>query len=297
MNQELLENPYALAPSDVARVFDRAAPTYARSAVVADVTRAELLDRLEVLTVRPDVVLDAGCGDGQALAPLAQRYPQARIIGVDVSPAMLARAARGAENAGVAPELQCGDLHELALPAASVDLVFCNLVLPWCFDTERVIAQLRRVLKPDGVLHFATLGPDTLKELTRAFRGIDRAIHVHYFYDMHDVGDALARAGFAEPVMDAEPLTLTYETLASMHRDLRESGQQNIARDRARGLMARPRFARFEAALEVQRRDGRLPLSYELVYGQAFATERRPNKVLPDGDIAVPFEDLGVRGR
>lgn len=295
MTDSLIDNPYALAPADVARTFDRVVDTYTEAAIVAEVTRTELLDRLDVLTARPQVVLDAGCGDGQALSALAARYPDAQITGVDVSAAMLARAAVRAADEGLEPDLRACDLHELDLPTASVDLVFCNLALPWCYDAERVIAQFRRVLKPNGVLHFATLGPDTLQELTRAFRAADREIHVHYFFDMHDVGDALSRGGFAEPVMDAEPLTLTYETLSALRRDLKGAGGTNIARNRPRGLMGRGRFAQFEAALEAQRREGRLPLTYELVYGQAFATERRPNKILPDGDIAVPFEDLGVR--
>ena len=297
MSEDLLDNPYALRPDDVARAFDDAAATYPAAAVVADVTRAELLERLDVLTLQPACVLDAGCGDGQALVALAERYPDAELVGTDVSPGMLARTQARLEAAGVEARLEAGDLHDLSLPTGSVDMVFCNQVLPWCYDTERVLAQFRRILRADGVLHLATLGPDTLKELSRAFVGIDRDVHVHYFYDMHDVGDAVARAGFAEPVMDAEPLTLTYADLKSLHADLRRAGGRNLAKGRPRGLTGRGRYARIEAALEANRQGGRLPLTYELVYGQAFATPRRPNKILPDGEIAVPFDELITRQR
>ncbi len=297
MTESLLDNPYALAPDIVAAAFDRAAATYADAAVVAQVTRNELLDRLDVLTLEPQVVLDAGCADGQALAPLQARYPSAQVIGVDVSSRMLALAAARCQDSGVDAAVERGDLHALERPSGSVDLVFCNLALAWCYDTEGVLAQFRRILKPGGVLHFATFGPDTVAQLRKAWPAGDRDVHVHYFYDMHDIGDALARAGFAEPVMDAEPLTLTYTATGALRRDLKGAGYSNLARGRPRGLGGRGRLAHFEQALAAGRRDGRLPLTYELVYGQAFATERRPNKVLPDGDIAVAFEDLGRRER
>ncbi|MFK7885738.1 MAG: methyltransferase domain-containing protein [Gammaproteobacteria bacterium] len=288
MNDELVNNPYFLAPARVARAFDSAAATYDEAGVVAQQTGAELLGRLEVLAQTPATVLDAGCGTGAALGQLRGRYPAAELIGVDISPEMVARARVAHPSARV----ECLDLHELDLPNESVDLVFCNQVLPWCYDSERVMAHFRRVLRPGGVVHFATLGPDTLIELRRAMPSVDQSVHVHYFFDMHDVGDALARAGFAEPVMDAETLTLTYGDLASMRRDLRAAGSANLARERPTGLTGKRRFAAFERKLEAGRRDGRLPLTYELVYGQAFATDQRPQKMLPDGQIAVPFENL-----
>lgn len=293
MNDDLLNNPYALHPSDVARVFDSAAGTYAEAGVVARVARDQLLERLDVVTLVPQVVLDAGCGDGQALAGLRARYPSAQMLAVDLSAGMIERARRVDDTV----DCQVGDLHELALPTGSVDLVFCNQVLPWCYDSEKVLAEFRRVLRPGGLLHFSTLGPDTLIELRRAFARLDDDIHVHYFFDMHDVGDAMGRAGLAEPVMDMERLTLTYTDVGSLMRDLKAAGSANVARARRRGLGGRDRLAALARAYEPARREGRLPATYEVVYGQAWATQMRPQKVLADGNVAVPFENLRRRSR
>jgi malonyl-CoA O-methyltransferase len=293
MNDDLLDNPYALAPSDVARVFDAAADSYAEAGVVARVAREELLDRLDVVTLAPAAVLDAGCGDGAALAGLRARYPDAQLLAVDLSAAMVERARRQ----DAAADCRVGDLHRLDLPTGSVDLVFCNQVLPWCYDSERVLAEFRRVLRPGGLAHFSTLGPDTLIELRRAFARLDDDIHVHYFFDMHDIGDAMTRAGLAEPVMDADRLTLTYADVRSLMRDLKAAGSTNVARARRRGLGGRDRLAALARWYEPARREGRLPATYEVVYGQAWATQLRPQKLLADGNVAVPFENLRNRSR
>lgn len=288
MNDELIDNPYYLNPADVAAVFDAAVSTYDEAAVVARHTADELLARLEVLAQTPQVVLDAGCGTGYALGSLRALYPDAELIGLDISAQMVARA----RETHSGERIEQMDLHALDLPTESVDMVFCNQVLPWCFDSEAVMAEFRRILRPGGVVHFASLGPDTLIELRRALPATRERVHVHYFFDMHDVGDALARAGFAEPVMDMERLTLTYPDLAGLRRDLRASGSANIARGRLPGLTGKKRFEAFTRALEAIRSEDRLPLTFELVYGQAFATQMRPQKLLADGQIAVPFENL-----
>lgn len=288
MTTELTDNPYYLSPRDVRRAFDRAAATYAEAAVIARMAREELLARLDLVRLSPNAVLDAGCGHGAALRDLRQRYPDAALLGLDLSKAMLDQAPRRLTRT----LLVQGDLHALPLPNASVDLVFCNLVLPWCFDTERVLAECRRVLAPGGLLHFATLGPDTLGELRAAWSQVDARPHVHYFYDMHDIGDALMRAGLAEPVMDVDHVTLTYADVAALMRDLRAAGSANVAAGRARGLTGRGAMARLGNAYETRRREGRLPARYEIVYGQAWATAQRPQKILADGTVAVPLERL-----
>ncbi len=288
MNDELLKNPYALLPEDVARTFSRVAKGYAEAAVTAREARVELLARLDVVTLQPQVVLDAGCGDGAALGALRERYPEAALWAVDISPAMVERAAAACAEA----EVLVADVHALALPDESVDLVFCNQVLPWCVDSEQVLQEFRRILRPGGLLHFSTLGPDSLIELRRAFAKVDDLIHVHYFFDMHDVGDAMSRAGFAEPVMDVDLLTLTYADLPAMMRDLKAAGSSNVARGRRHGLTGRGRLAALEQALEAGRLNDRLPLTYEIVYGQAWAAPQRPQKMLPDGTVAVPFANL-----
>ena len=123
----------------------------------------------------------------------------------------------------------------------SFDLVLSNLVIEWCHDPTRCLQRSPRVLRPKGLFMFMTVGPDTLKEVRDLWRGVDPFTDVHRFIDMHDFGDALLRAGFAEPVMDAERLTVTYGDLTALLAEIRGSGARNIAQGRPRGLMGRAR--------------------------------------------------------
>jgi len=247
--------------------FDRAAASYDAAAVVQRLSADQMLERLDEVKLTPTRVLDAGCGTGYALAGLARRYPGAVAVGLDLSRGMLTAARAGA---GAVP-LACGEVERLPLADASMDLVFSNLVLHWC-DAERVLAEFRRVLAPGGLLTFSCAGPDTFAQLRTAWAAADGSVHVHAFYDMHDLGDALVRAGFAEPVMDVDRYTLTYRDLPALVADLRALGVGNAAPGRPRGLTGRGRYDRFHAAL-THASGGREPieLDYELVYGHAWA--------------------------
>ena len=131
------------------------------------------------------------------------------------------------------------------------------------------------MLRPGGVLHLATLGPDTLVELRQAWQAADPGhAHVSRFIDMHDLGDALVRAGFAEPVLDVERHTLTYDEARDLMRDLKAIGAHNATAGRARGLTGKGTLARMLAAYERFRRDGRLPATYEVVFAQAWMPGR-----------------------
>src|SRR4030066_404404 len=167
------------------------------------------------------------------------------------------------------------DAEALPFADGSFDLVFSHLALQWC-NPDAVFRECRRVLRPGGLLLFTTFGPDTLKELRAAGRAVDRGQHVHTFLDMHDLGDALLRARFADPVMDVEPLTLTYADVPGVLRDLKAIGAHNAAAARNATLTGKAHFARFVQAYETFRRaDDRIPASYETVYGHAWAPATR----------------------
>ena len=163
----------------------------------------------------------------------------------------------------------------MPLPDASVDLVFSNLLLPWCADLDALFAEVARLLRPRGLFTFTTCGPDTLAELRDAWRQADDGTHVHPFTDMHDIGDGLIRAGLVEPVLDVSRFTLTYPDLAAVTRDLKSTGAQNAATDRPRGLTGRARWQAVERGYEAYRRDGVLPATVEAVFGQAWAGARK----------------------
>ena len=143
------------------------------------------------------------------------------------------------------------------------------------------------MLKIGGLLMFSCYGPDTLKELRSAFAARDGAAHVHSFIDMHDLGDMLSACGYAAPVMDMEFITLTYADADALFADLRATGQVNALADRRRGLTGKGVFGAMRAAYETLRRDGRLPASFEIVYGHAWKPQPR---VSEDGRAIVKIE-------
>ncbi len=275
---------------DVRRSFERAARTYDEAAVLQREVCARLVEHLEPMRLAPRRLVDLGCGTGHAFDALAKRFPAAELLGIDIAPAMLARARDrspwwqrmlGSRRAA----LVCADAERLPLASASVDLVFSNLALQWC-EASRVFAEASRALAPDGLFIFSTFGPDTLKELRGAFAEADTAPHVNRFVDMHDLGDALARAGFADPVMEMEAITLEYDNVLAVARDLKSLGAVNSLPSRARGLPGRGRWRRMTEAYERLRRNGVLPATWEVVYGHAWKV---PPRRLADGRQVVDF--------
>lgn len=261
--------------------------------VEADFLRREVAarmhERLSLVKLDPSRILDAGCGTGADLVLLQERYPQAQMLGLDGAPQML-EAARGLQRnahsvlqrmlrrlvpgvsqAGLQDAaLVCGDFAQLPLPHASLDLLWSNLALHWHPQPDRVFSEWRRVLRVDGLLMFSCFGPDTFKELRSAFAELDACPHTLSFVDMHDFGDMLVNAGFATPVMDMETLTVTYDSIDKLFSDVRAWGG-NPLHTRRRGLIGRAAWNRVLDALEATRApDGKLHLTYELVYGHAF---------------------------
>ena len=277
----------------VRRSFERAATTYDAHAVLQREVCDRMAERLQFLKFAPGTILDAGCGTGYGSRKLLAHYPEARLVALDIAPAML-RAARSQCPAWqrLLPWLArsrasyvCGDLEALPLKSAGADMLWSNLALQWCNDLDAVFAGMHRVLAPDGLLMFSTFGPDTLKELRQAFGQLDGDPHVSRFADMHDIGDALVRAGFAAPVMDMDIVTLTYDDLAALMRDLKAIGAHNAAAGRRQGLMGKGEWRRLQAIYETFRSAGQLPATYEVIYGHAWRGAAPP----PDGGQPIRF--------
>lgn len=258
----------------IRRAFERAAGRYDQAAVLQREVADRMNERLDAMRITPRRVLDAGSGTGYGTERLRERFPHAAMIALDLAHAMLVRLrARDAwwkRWLGRSTPAVCGDIERLPLASGSVDLVCSNLTLQWCATPTRAFAEFRRVLAPGGLLIFSTFGPDTLKELRAAFAAADGYRHVNRFVDMHDLGDALIHAGFEAPVMEMEMLTLTYGEVRKLLEDLKAIGAHTVLEGRLPGLMGKRRFAAMVAAYETMRRDGRLPATFEVIYGHAW---------------------------
>ena len=280
--------------------FDRASASYEAAAVLQARVADELLSRLEPFSFSPGIVLDVGAGTGRMTGALKKRYRSALVVALDLSPGMLHEAKRH-QQLFRRFERVCGDATRLPVADASVDVVVSSLMLQWCDPPDPAFAEIRRVLKPDGLFAFSTLGPDTLRELRSAWAEADgdpyAYNHVNHFTDMHDVGDALMRAGLSEPVLDVDRLQLTYPDALALMRDLKAIGAHNVTAGRPRGLLGRARLQRMQDAYETFRRDGRLPATYEVVYGVAWGAAGRPASAMVGGEAHIAPGAIRRRGR
>ena len=285
---------FQLDRAGVRAAFNRASATYEAAAVLQSRVADELLTRLEPFDFRPEVILDLGAGTGRAAAELKRRHRRSLVIALDLAPGMLRQAAHH-QRLFRRFDRVCADAARLPLESSSVDIVFSNLMLQWCDPLDDVFAEVRRVLKPRGFFVFTTFGPDTLKELRSAWSEADTHNHVNRFLDMHDVGDALVRAGLQEPVLDVDRTQLTYDDGMAVMRDLKSIGARNATAGRPRSLVGRDRLQRVLTAYESFRKDGRLPATYEIVYGAAWGTAGRHASSVKAGEVKISPSEIRRR--
>ena len=282
-------NEFEIDKRQVRRAFSRAARDYDAAAVLQREVCTRMLERLDYIKLQPARVLDVGSGTGWGTRQLGERYPKAEITALDIAIGMLEQA-RGTSSwwkklfAGKRESYLCADVEALPLVSNSVDMVWSNLALQWCNDLPATFVELHRVIKVDGLLMFSSFGVDTLKELRAAFSDVDGYNHISRFADMHYIGDMLAAAGFADPVMEMESITLTYNDLRAVMQDLKSIGAHNATAGRAPGMMGKATWKRVTENYEKLRRDGKLPATFEIVYGHAW---KPAPKATPDGRAII----------
>ena len=290
------------------QAFSRAASTYDAAAILQKQVREEMLSRLDLVKINPQVILDAGCGTGGASHALQKRFAKSQVVSLDFALPMLQKTRSAHQSYGLVNQfkaligtakqsLLCADIESLPLASASVGLVWSNLAIQWCNDLDIALQEFHRILQPEGLLMFSTFGPDTLRELRMATSqkkaDDNRFTSVSRFIDMHDIGDALVRAGFNAPVLDVERFTLTYDDVKSVMRDLKSIGAHNATQGRARGLMGRSFLKKLEENYEKfrqgdQAKGGKLPATFEVVYGHAWRAKDKG--ILEQGVSPILFK-------
>lgn len=287
----------------VRRAFSRAAGGYGAAAALQREIESRLFESLEYLEEQtPTSILDLGSGPGTGALELRRRWPKARVIALDTALPMLHQLAprRGWNPLQRPIERVCADARALPLADDSVDLVFSNLCLQWVEDLDAVLAGLRRVLRPGGLLLCSTLGPETLQELRASFAEADPgAGHVSPFVAIAELGDALMRAGFRDPVLDRDVDVQRHADMRGLMQGLRATGATNALAARRRSLTGRGRFAAAEAAYEQWRGpDGLLPASWESIIAMAWAPGHGQPIRMGGEDVArFPASGIPVRRR
>ena len=261
---------------------------------VAREVESRMVERLALMRLTPARILDAGCGRFPAFRSLHIKYPEAAVIALDFARDALAS---GRDRRGLAERIRrlfgasharlvCADMANLPLTRASLGLVWSNLSLGSQPNPKAIFHEWHRVLEIGGLVMFSAFGPDTLQELRASVAVSGQSDRVHPFIDMHDLGDMLVGAGFADPVMDMEHLTLTYASVEKLLAEIRDTGQSNALSERSRGLLGKRCWQVALTAYETFRRDGRIPATLEVVYGHAW--KGAPKKA-GDGSSVVRF--------
>jgi len=273
--------------------FEKSATGYDEAAVLQREIGDRLLERLEYIKFTPARILDVGAGTGYCTQALARHYTKAQVYALDLAHNMLRKAQRSVslwQRLNKRFAYIAGDAEQLPFANASIDMIISNLAIQWCNDIDQVFAEFRRILAPGGMVLFTTFGPDTLKELRASWAAADEVTHVNQFYDMHDIGDALLRHRFAEPVMDTEYLTMTYRDAMTLMKDLKQLGAHNVTRGRSRHLTSRTQLRKMLQAYEQFRHDGLLPASYEVVYGHAWSVEEKTG--VTKSAVTIPLTQI-----
>ena len=250
--------------SRVRRTFNSASDKYNDNAFLQNEIAKRLSEKLKVISINPENIIDLGSGTGFLSDKTADIFPNASLFCVDFAQQSLKN---NSQNLKV-----CADAYELPFASNSVDFVVSNLMIQWCPDLKTLFNECFRVLKPHGLILFTTFGPETLQELKRSWSVVDNEAHVNDFIDMHDIGDQMLQSGFQSPIMEMEKITLTYEKVIDLMHDLKGIGAQSVE-NRSKSLTGKTKFKKMLEMYESYRDNGKIPATYEVIYGHAWKNE------------------------
>jgi len=273
MNSQQAGAPRAIDPVALAAVLRRVARQPQAPWLHGEVAR-RMAERLPLIRLQPQRIVDWWAFLGAGAPLLALAYPSAEITSVEPTPALAAAGAAARRLPWWSTQRWRGSAVQTVVeadfaPAQPAEMVWANMMLHASPDPLSLMRRWHGLLVPGGLAMFACFGPDTARELRALYAPLGRPMGVE-FVDMHDLGDMLIQAGFADPVMDQETIRLEWATPAALLAELRSLGG-NVAMQRPPGLHGRRWHAALLRALEAMRGPGgRLALSFEIIYGHAF---------------------------
>ena len=258
---------YQLDKPAVAESFGRAASSYDESAKLQHRIGEQLLSHRSSQTQpAPDSIVDLGCGTGYHSIQLQRQYPEAAVLGVDISPGMLAYARATYSHTNL--QWLCGDAENLSLASQSQALIFSNFALQWCPCLDTLAAELYRVLQPKGQLVMAVPGPATLSELRQAWAQVDDLVHINRFASLHQWQRALATAGFSAIELTSEPIVENHGSVRELLLELKNVGAHNNNAGKSRAITGKQRLKALYNAYENYRLpNGELPATWEIISG------------------------------
>lgn len=281
--------PY-IDTSAVRARFNRVASCYESASFIEERLAADLLNRLNFMSLAPKTILDLGTGTGRCARAMAQRYPEANIVGVDFASAMIEQAQHEHNSGNIIYSL--ADAHVLPFAPDSFDLVISNALFPFIADIDTVFQQVQKILTKRGCFIFTTFGPDTLYELRHTWSMISDAPHVLPFMDMHDVGDALIASGLVEPLLDRDTLTVTYQDVSKMFLELKNAGLTNCLTDREKGLLGKNTYKKLLTTYPFDTSKNCYPVTLEVIYGLAWQSEQLIQQTVHGNEIHIPVSSL-----
>ena len=250
--------------SRVRNSFNNASSKYNENAFLQNEIASRLSEKLKVISIKPESIIDLGSGTGFLSEKTANIFPDASLICLDFAQQSLIKNTQKLKV--------CADAYQLPFKSNSIDFVISNLMMQWCPDLKTLFDECHRVLKPQGLILFTTFGPETLKELKRSWSVVDKEAHVNEFIDMLDIGDQMIQSGFQSPIMEMEKLTLTYEKVLDLMKDLKGIGAQSVE-NRSKSLTGKTKFNKMIEMYESYRENGKIPATYEVIYGHAWKND------------------------
>ncbi|MEJ2762387.1 malonyl-ACP O-methyltransferase BioC [Photobacterium sp. MCCC 1A19761] len=247
----------------MAEAFGRAADHYDQAAAFQRRVGHHLLEQLPAVCRAGSKALDLGCGTGYFTEQLLARGYQ--VCAADLSVQMLAKAE---QRCGARARYLEADAEALPLADNQFDVAFSSLALQWCDDLATPLKELKRVVRPGGVIAFTTLVDGSLYELAKAWEEVDARQHVNQFLSQKDINLALAQVGWAADLLDFLPITMHYQTAVELMKDLKGIGATHLHQARKSGLAGRQTIRAVERAYDAFRdSSGQLPATYQVCFG------------------------------